>query len=69
MADSIAAFMIGMGPYSYYQASTGWFDKVRQKIGKLNNIFATPFQRRLCLRAMTWTRLGGPCRPVCFISY
>jgi len=27
LTDSIAAFMIVQGDYSYYSASTGWFDK------------------------------------------
>jgi hypothetical protein len=27
LLDSIAAFMIVQGEYSYYSASTGWFDK------------------------------------------
>ena len=26
LADSVAAFLIVQGPYSYYLASTGWFD-------------------------------------------
>jgi hypothetical protein len=27
LTDSIAAFLVSMGEYSYYSASTGWFDK------------------------------------------
>ena len=27
LVDSIAAYLIVAGPYSYYSASTGWFDK------------------------------------------
>ena len=42
LVDSIAAFLIGMGNYSYYSASTGWFDKDWSWHDEYNPAYGTP---------------------------